>query len=258
MVRVISMSYKDIQKRIKRRRIRFRIFLSLLLISAIAIYIFRNPVFKVKNIITKGNNIIPAERLIELSDIKVGDNLLRLNIKRINTGIRTNSYIEESKIKRTLTGNIYIIVNEREAAGISNFGDKFVTMDKKGVIIEVLDSREGVNLPLIEGLDIINAIPGNMAEIPDPRKLNTLEIIFDNVTKDNLSGIINGVELKNLVSIMIKTNHNINFKIGDIENIRDKIERCRVIMEQDLIGKGSKGTIDVSFKGNPVFIPDQQ
>jgi cell division protein FtsQ len=97
----------------------------------------------VRNIITKGNNIVPAERLIELSNTKVGDNLLRLNISRINASIRTNSYIEESKIKRTLSGNIYIIVNERKAVGISNFGDKFVTMDKKGAIIEVLDSREG-------------------------------------------------------------------------------------------------------------------
>jgi hypothetical protein len=85
-----------------------------------------------------------------------------------------------------------------------------------------------------------------------------LEIIFDNITNDNLSDIINGVELKSLISIIIKTKYNVNLKIGDIENIENKLERCRAIMEQDLIKKGSKGTIDVSFKGNPVFIPEQQ
>jgi Cell division septal protein len=251
------MAYTDIQKRIRKRKIRFRIFLSILLISIAAVFLLKTPVLKVNNIIVKGNSVVAPETLIGLSDIKNGDNLLRLNIKKINANIKTNSYIETSKIRRTINGIVYIMVTERQTAGVANYNSKYVTIDKKGVIIEVLEKKEGVNLPLIQGLDIKNAVPGRTAELTDPRKIDALQKIFDNISSSGLSDIISEVDIKSLFSIIIKTKHSINFKIGDTDDIGTKLEYCKTIMEKDLLEKGSKGTIDVSFKGNPVFIPEK-
>lgn len=251
------MTYADIQKRIRRRKIRFRIFFAILLISVTLVFLFSTPVFKVKKIIVEGNNIVSSQKIIELSDIKIGDNLLKLNTGKINDNIKTNSYISASKIVRSIAGNVYIKVEERQAAGIANYGNGYVTMDKKGVIIEMLDKKDAVHLPLIAGLDIKNAVPGKMAQVEDIRKLDAMELIFDTTSSVKIFDIINKVEIENLLSITIKTKYSIDLKIGDTSDLAEKLGRCKAIIDQDLLKKKLKGTIDVSFKGNPVFRPVQ-
>lgn len=253
----MGMAYADIQKRIRKRKIRFRIIFTILILSVILVFLFSTPVFKVKKIVVEGNNIVSSQKITELSDIKIGDNLLRLNTRKINANIKTNTYISASKIIRSITGSVCIKVEEREAAGIAKYKNDYVTLDKKGVIIEVLDKKDGVHLPLISGLDITDAVPGKTAQIGDTRKLDTMEIIFDTASSIKMFDIINEVELENLLSITIKTQYGIDLKIGDISDITEKLGRCKAIMDNDLLKKKLKGTIDVSFKGNPVFRPVQ-
>lgn len=243
----------DVQKRIKRRRRRFRFFFFLIIISIAIIFLFKTPVFKVRKVMVRGNNIVSGEKLIELSGVNSGDNVLKLNIRQINENILTNPYIETSKVKRNIFGEVYIDVNERQSAGVSVFGKKYVTFDIKGVIIEIMDSKEGINLPQIEGFDIKSAVPGKTMELWDGRKLDAFAIILNNITNSGLSDIIDEIELENLISIVLKTKYNINIKIGTIEDIEQKIRISKIIMDEDVCKKGLKGTIDVSFNGNPVF-----
>ncbi|KPU44037.1 cell division protein FtsQ [Oxobacter pfennigii] len=245
--------YNDIKKRIRRRKLRFRMCMLLIITCTATIYLFTTPVIKVKDIIVEGNVVCTEDKIIELSGIEYGDNLLRLNMREITQNVLTNSYIESCDIKRTLFGNIYISVQERQSAAISTFGEDFVTIDKKGVVIEVLDSVSGISLPAVEGLDITEAIPGKTMVLSDERKLNVFLKIFDNIAKDDFSAIIKGIDMNNLMSIIIKTAQDINIKLGSIENIEYKIKVSRAILEQDDSIKGLKGTIDVSFDGNPVF-----
>lgn len=251
------MTYADIQKRIRKRKIRFRIIFTVLIISVALVFLFSTPVFKVKKIIVEGNNIVSSQKIIELSDIKIGDNLLKLNTTKIDADIKTNPYIAASKIEGSITGNVYIKIEERQAAGIAKYENGYVTMDEKGVIIGMLDKKDDVHLPLIAGLDIRNAVPGKTAQIEDSRKLDAMEIIFDAASKAKISDIINEVEIENLLSITIKTRYSIDLKIGDTDDITEKLMSCKAIMDQDLLKKNAKGTIDVSFKGNPVFRPVQ-
>jgi cell division septal protein FtsQ len=255
---VIFIINVDVQRRIRRRKIRFRIFFIISLISLLGIYLFNNPVIKANRVIVNGNSIISTEKIIDLSGIKNGDNLLHLNLKQINKKLSLNPYVEKSKVRWTISGNVYIEIEERNAAAIVKYGSKYVTMDKKGVIIEILDKIDDIKLPIVNGLDIKSAVSGNIVELSDIRKLNALKIIFDSLTKCNLFDIISEIDVNNLVTIIIKSKYNIDLKIGDIDDIDNKLKRCSIIIEQDLKKKGQKGTLDVSFKGNPVFEPSQQ
>lgn len=235
---------------------RSRLLLTLLLICSGAIYILSTPVFKVRNIYVRGNAIVPSDKVIQLSGIKPGDNLLRLNTSKIDRRIKTNSYIGSATVKRNPVGDVYLVISERSAAGISAYGKKYVTMDKKGAIIEIIDTKDGINLPLITGLGIKNAVSGSTVAIEDDRKLKSMEEIFNSVKTAGLSDIIIEADLNDLQSIRIKTKYGIVLKIGNTDDIDRKLEACKAIMDQDLIKKGLKGTIDVSYKGNPVFRPD--
>lgn len=249
----INISYLDIQKRIKRRRIRFEIFLFLIILSTLIIILFTTPVFKVKAINVNGNNIVSKDIIIELSEIKMDDNLLKLNTQRIMDNVLVNPYIEAVEVKRSIFGDVYLIIKERNGTGIAVFENKYITIDKNGVVIEILDKKDSVNLPLIHGLDIKNVVPGKAVDLLNLRQLNDMKIILNSITSSDLFGIINEVDMSNLLSITIKTEFDINIKIGSTENIDNKLLISKAIMEKDIMKKGLKGTLDLSFNGNPVF-----
>jgi cell division protein FtsQ len=253
MIGVIYITYADIQKRIRRRKIRFRIFMFIIVLSTIGIYMFTYPIIKVKSIEVSGNNIVPTDKIIALSEINKGDNMLKLNMRRIRENIYTNPYVEVCKVKRSVLGYVYITISERMNAGIAPYNGKYVTFDKKGVIIEILDKLDGINLPLISGLNIKSAMPGKLMEVSDQRQLEAVKIIFDGITTSDLSDIISGVDITNLLSIILKTNHGFNIEIGTVDNIDKKLMISKEIIEKDILKRELKGTLDVSFEGNPVF-----
>lgn len=250
---MIDITYAEIQKRIRRRKIRFRIFLIIIVISIALLYLFTHPVIKVVKITVSGNNCVSKDKIIELSQIKIGDNLLDLNTRKIKQNIYSNPYIEECKVKRSIFGEVFILVNERQNAGVTLYNNKYITFDKNGVVIEILNDKEGINLPFISGLMIKNAQIGKTMDVEDYRQLEAIKIIFDTVKDVNFSDIINEVDVKNLLSIIIKTSYDINIKIGTIDNLDKKLSVAKGIIEQDLKKRELKGTLDVSFNGNPVF-----
>ncbi|HBM74366.1 MAG TPA: hypothetical protein DD429_02280 [Clostridiaceae bacterium] len=225
----------------------------IIVLSTIGIYMFTYPIIKVKNIEVSGNNIVPTDKIIALSEINKGDNMLKLNMRRIRENIYTNPYVEVCKVKRSVLGYVYITINERMNAGIAPYNGKYITFDKKGVIIEILDKSDSVNLPLISGLNIKSAMPGKLMEVSDQRQLEAVKIIFDGITTSDLSDIISGVDITNLLSILLKTNHGFNIEIGTIDNIDKKLMISKEIIEKDILKRELKGTLDVSFEGNPVF-----
>lgn len=253
---VVGIDSSNIKKRIRKRKRRLKFFLFLIMISLLAIFLLTVPVFKVNEIVVSGNNLVSTERIAILTGVKSGDNLLKLNMGRIEENVLTNPYIETCKATRSLFGKLYIAVSERQSAGLTFFGDKYVTIDKNGVIIDIADSIDELDLPLISGLKIKNAVPGKPIELTDYRQLDTLKEIFGVITSTDFSGIINEVDISSLVSIKLKTKYDVTIKVGSIDNIKDKLVVAKTIIEQDINVKGLKGTLDVSFNGNPVFSQD--
>ena len=256
MIGVIRISYESIQRRIRRRKLRFRIIVITMLICGAFVYLLANPVIQVKNIFVYGNNNVPADKLISMSEVNLGDNLLRLNVRRMKENIYADPHIETCKIRLLPLGNVYITVAERENAGYTVFENRYITFDKNAVAIESLDKHDEINLPLISGINIKNVTLGKVLEVADDRQIEVIKIVFDSITRNGLSDIINEVDIKNLVSIIIKTKPGVNIKLGTVENIDKKLATAKEIMEKDIIKKDLKGTLDISFNGNPVFRPE--
>jgi cell division protein FtsQ len=253
MIGVVDITNLNIQKRIRKRKRRFKILLLIIILSTLAVFLLTVPVFKVNRIEVSGNNIVASDKIILLSGLKDGDNLLKLNIEKIEEDVLTNPYIETCKITRSLFGSVNIAVSERQNTGAALFNDKYVTMDKSGVVIEIKDNVEDLNLPLISGLNIVNAVPGKNIELKDDRQINVIKEIFDSITSSGFSGIINEVDINNLISIVLKTQYGVIIKLGSVDNVKTKLTVAKAIIEQDINPKGLKGTLDMSFNGNPVF-----
>lgn len=241
-----------IRKRRKKRNIKRSLIIFLLLISTLVILCLKLPYFNVENINVVNNKIVNSEEIISSSKINIGINIFTLNTKKIGTNVLSNPYILKADIIRKFPNSILISVVEREAAFYIQNNNKFIILDKNGVVLEIKDNVNNMNLTKLEGLDVSNAAIGNVIPKADNRKLELISLMTDliSLNETNKNGI-------NITSVNIADSHNVQvlcnnmlLKLGNI-NIKDKLNLAfNILVNNSLIN--AKGYVDVSFDSNPV------
>lgn len=252
---VIKISYEDIQRRIKLRKIKFKIFLILFVISSVLLLILEFDIIKVNNIYINGNSIVQADTILDLSQIKQGDNLLKINWDKVNMKICKNPYIESCIIKKSIYGNVYINIIEKKSVAMAFINEKYIAFDKDICIIDYFEDRKYINVPLFKGLAIEKENIGEQIIFKDNRQKDVIKKIINNISICDLSDIIDEVDISNLLSITLKTKYEVLIKIGTIENLNNKLVVSKKIIEQDLLKRQLKGVLDVSYNSNPIFSP---
>jgi cell division protein FtsQ len=241
-----------IRKRRKKRTIKRSLIIFLLLISTLVILCLKLPYFNVENIIVVNNRIVNSEEIISSSKINMGINIFTLNTKKIGTNVLSNPYILKADIIRKFPNTILISVVEREAAFYIEDNNKFIILDKNGVVLEIKDNVNNMNLTKLEGLDVSNFAIGKVIPKADNRELELISLMTDliSLNKINKSGInITSVNIADAHNVQVLCN-NMLLKLGNI-NIKDKLNLAfNILVNNNLIN--AKGYIDVSFDSNPV------
>lgn len=241
-----------VKRRRKKRKKRVIIFL-FLLVCVLVTLCLKLPYFNIKYINVDGNKILKSDKIIENSNIPKGKNIFYLNLNKYKDNIKQDPYVMDADVKQKLPNTIDIIVKERQAVFYINSGQSYFIIDKNGVLLEIRNNISGMNLIKLDGISIKNAKIGK--EIPcGSRRLELINEITGLVMKNkNLK--MTSVDMTNIINLKLY------FKdmcviIGTPENLVDKLNKAvNIIISQNLIGK--KGYIDVSFKGNPVFLLQQ-
>ena len=63
------------QKKRKRRKNILITLIIMIVLVGIGVYLFISPTFKIKTIVVNGNSQISKDKILELADIKTGDNI---------------------------------------------------------------------------------------------------------------------------------------------------------------------------------------
>jgi cell division protein FtsQ len=242
-----------IEKRRKRKKIKRYIFLIILLIAISLILCLKLPYFNINAIEVEGNRNITFNEIVKLSNIELGKNIFYINLKRSKTNIMRNSYILDVNIKRQLPNKIKIHVEERTAVFYIKKGEKYLVVDSKGVILEEKEIVNGMKLIRLDGFDKDDYKVGEVIKVQDTRKIEIITEITK-LIKNLKEGIPEPsiVDLRDLTDIKICYGHMV-IKLGTSDNMEKKYNRAiNIFMYNKLANK--KGYIDVSYKGDPVFL----
>lgn len=249
----------SIQERIKRqkRRIIAKIsFIAILVIIAIAgfVYFLLSPVFNIKNINVINNTNIPASEIINSSKISVNENMFKFSKREAKKAILQNPYVEEVKIKRKPFNTVEIIVKERTATLMLEYGNSYVYINNQGYILEI--STVKLDVPMLTGyvtpLDQVK--PGNRLSKADLERLSTVLNIIQSAKVEELDYLITKIDIKNKKDILItfesegKVAH-----MGECSNLPYQMQFIRQFIDRE---KGIEGDIFVDMdlnKKNPVF-----
>jgi cell division septal protein FtsQ len=139
--------------------------------------VYENKAFAIENIDTTTDGVISTEQLKRWAGVKVGENLLALDLARVKRDMEMVSVVRSVAVERVLPHTLRLRVSEREAIAQicqvrmkPNGGyDMFVLhMDGMGCVMGLLDASQraenaavtDTNLPVISGPEMNQLVAG--------------------------------------------------------------------------------------------------
>lgn len=165
-----------VKKEIKRKH-PFRNFLIFVCISGIVIYIMSTSFFDIKTIRVKGNRYYSEKQVITLSDAKTGVNIFwGAGDSKIRNRLEKDPYFEDVSIRRKLPSTLVLKVEERKQIAAVEYGDKYVVIDPKGVVLRT--GKIDPKLTLISGLKIREMKKGQVLKVKQSKSFEkTLKML---------------------------------------------------------------------------------
>jgi len=254
---VRKVSLKEVQDRIKkrkmRRRRRLKFFLLTLIMISSGIFVTNAPNFKVQTISITGNEKISSDLITRETDRLLGENILLFNDDDTKAFFEQQPYFEHMKMKRIFPSTIKITIEEKKAE---------VNYYKNGVIS--LATREGLLLEIganaVEGVTLKDEI-----ELPElgvniyeeyPEKVKVLEE-FRYLQERNISEIsFSELDLRDMT--YIRTYYkNLEVRLGYPDSLKEKLNTAiNIISDGNL--QEVKGYIDLSYVEKPVVYDESR
>jgi cell division protein FtsQ len=112
---------------------------------------------RVKRVEVRGSNFLSESEVRELLGPAVGENILRLDIDELKAHLRASPWVRDAAVGRTLPDTLKVDVRERVPVALAELGRLFL-MDADGVVIDEYGPRTSAfDLPIVRGLDGLDA-----------------------------------------------------------------------------------------------------
>lgn len=220
---------------------------SIILVIAIIIFIYKSPMFNVKQIIFTGITTVNEKELQGSLQEYIGGNIFTVNYKEMKDKLLENPYIKDVTISRKDNTVLDIIIEEGKVVYYIQDGESYKAITDEGFYVEQLATLEGRSMVKVIGLD--DNGKGIGEKIIDDENASKILNLFHPILKSNISELrIEKLDITDFFNIKgyIKE---VEILFGDDENLVEKINKALNILEQNAM---KKGYIDVSFDGPPV------
>lgn len=106
--------------------------------------------FRLKNVEVSTTKHLDRDEILGLAGIEKGQDLGRVNLKRMGEQIASNPWVETVRVNRYLPDRLSISIKEREPLAIVNMGYIYY-LDTKGVVFKVLNQGDKLDYPVVTG-----------------------------------------------------------------------------------------------------------
>lgn len=241
-----AQSIKARRQRIRRERaLRTFYFLLVVVMLAVLVTLSLTVLFKIENISVVGDEIYSKEQIIQLSELKTGENIFRTNIAQAQARIeQALSYVESAIVRRKLPSTIEIEIKKALPCAAVRTSGQYAIISKKGKVLE-----RGLDIPdgavIFEGVEVESAEVG--AQLVTKRE-EDLKVLVNIVTilEDSHFYDLDYIDLSSLYNIQMLYNNRITIAVGSSADLKDKLTAAKYILEHS-IGPEEKGTLDVSM-----------
>ncbi len=250
------------KKKGKRRRNKnylLRIFFVLIFVIAVVLFL-SSDFFNVDKITIEGVTKYEPETVLEMSKMKIGDNIFTVEDKDGTEKVESLPYVKSTTIKRQLPNEVIYQIEEREPQAAIMYNKEYYIIDEEKIVVDTL--AEENSLTIIEDIEVKKTEEGKELNSEEPVTIEkSLEIItvgkknefnFSSVTVD----IPKGADAEEATCRINITPSLIC--IGNVEKVISVINKGYL---EDVLAtlderKVSRGTITVNDDNQCVFSPE--
>lgn len=140
-------------KRKKRRKKNYLLRLLVFILICVGLYFVTHiEYFTVDGIAVVGNEEISDAEILELSELKTGENIFDVHPWFVERRIKKNLYVKDVDVDRKLPNEVIIRVTERDGKAQFRMGKRFVITDNEGMVLEI--SKEERQITLVDGIEV--------------------------------------------------------------------------------------------------------
>ena len=238
---------KKKKKETKKKRIIKKIlkWTTIIIVLLVALVLFiMSPLFNVTEVIVIGNNGVPTETIISLSQIEIGGNIYKTSKEIIRKGIKENSYIESIEVRRKLPNKIELKVKERKTSYMVEYGGSYIYINNQGYILEV--ANEMLDVPIIEGCttNTEELQAGNRLNREDLTRLEMILKIMESKESNEILEKINRINIEDKQNYTLKMEEEKKtVYLGSASNLSSRMLYLKAVLEDT---KGLTGEIFIS------------
>lgn len=222
--------------------------------------VYQNRTFAIQTIDVETDGVISADQLRRWSKVKVGENLLALDLAQVKRDLEMVAIIKTVSLERILPATLKIRVTEREPIAQVNVprpkgdGLEFAVfhVDADGYVLIPLDPRQraiplhaaATELPLLSGINLNDLQPGRRL---DSRQLNAALGLIQEFGSSVMASL---VELKridvSMPQVLVVTTHEgseVTFSLGDFDR---QLRRWQVVHQECARHDRAIATLDLA------------
>lgn len=244
---------KEIEKKKRsRRKKRLMVLLILIVVIIIVAYLLTSPSFDIQKVTITGNEQLTQEKIMEMAELKIGDNIFsKLGIV-IKVKLKRNGYIQDAKIYKKYPNQIEIEITERKKQyQIKTENESYIYIDEQGYVLEC--AKEKLELPTIIGMEITENEVGTQKRLneKDLNKMENVLQIREQCKRIGINDSVTQIQVEDEYILSLE-NEGITINLGDGSNLKNRMDYVEALLKQE---EGNNGTIYVNGNLNEGFLP---
>lgn len=237
---------KKSKRRRKAKRAR-KIFVCFLFVLIAAFCVLSLTVFfKTSEIKIEGNSTYTSEEIINISNIKNGDNLFLLNKDEISATLEKNlPFIKEAMIEIKLPETVVIKVSETEEQVCFKSGNKFFSADYDGKILKEYSEKPDA-LTIITVSDKNNFTTGNNAKLNSELEETVIYKFLGLINEFGAN--VNSINVLDPYQSYMRIDNRFIVKFGSVSELEYKAAYLKAMLKK--MPDTQTGIIDLSVWSN--------
>lgn len=228
-------------------------------------FVYENPSFAIRRIDVRTDGVISPDQLRRWSGVRMGENLLALDLARVQRDLELVPRIQSASVERILPSTLCIRVTERRPIAQINVpyprrggGIEFVVyhIDADGYIMRPLDPRERAvalteaegQLPVISGLNFSELQPGRRVESAQVQSALEFIAAFQNSPMANLVDL-RRIDVSSPQVLVATTGQGSEITLG-LDGFDRQLARWQVIYQLGLNMNKVIATLDLAVPNN--------
>ena len=233
--------------------------------AVLDVFVYHNADFAVQTIDAQTNGKIAPEEICRWARVKLGVNLIGLDLAEVKRNIEMVPVIESVSVERILPRTLRIRVTERDPIAQVNLPRADATgaiavavyqMDANGMVMQPLDPRVCLvplaqmtsTLPVIAGMNAFQMQPGRRVESPQVQTALALLSAFE---RSPMAGLVDlrrlDVSAPNVIKVSTEQGSEVIFALTNLEQ---QFRRWRVIYDLGLRQQKNIATLDLAVANN--------